>query len=186
MSEETRFRRGSLGLVGIGILSALSSTAIYKGVAVEYVAPFDLATPFVLDTVAAKWLGRWLWAEQIHYVCYVLSLVAAALFALIGGLCLYGSVTGEFFSLERVFGPFAKVGQALGIAHLVGARLLYFAGLLFYVADAVIAFWLESVLRSWFPELRMLMLMNLAFHCVVLVFLLWGFIYETGAEQGHK
>lgn len=178
---ESRFRGGSAWLLIVGVLSALTSTAIYKGIGLKFLAVVSLATPLVLDTVASKLLGGWLWAEQIHYICYIISLVMAAFFGLLGLLCMYGSHTGSFFKIDRLFGPFAKIGSTFGFAHLFGARLLYFSGILLYVLDGLFAFGLESLLRNWFSELRVLVLMNLGFHCLVLVFLTHGFL--AGLER---
>lgn len=181
---EARFRAGSRWFLIVGVLSALASTALYKGVAVKLISMFSLATPMVLDMMLRSIDGRWIWVEELHYYCYVFSLGLAGLFALMGLLSIYASHTGSFLKLERVFGIFAKLGSTVGIAHLVGSRLFYFAGICLYILDGLLAFGLEAVFRSHFSDLRLVVLMNLGFHCLVLMFLSHGFM--AGFERESK
>lgn len=181
---EARFRSGSRWFLIIAALSALASLAFYQGIAWKALGMVSLATPLVLDTAVKTIGGRWLWAEDLQYYCLLLSLALAAVFLLIGVLTSYASHTGAFLKLDRVFGIFARLGGAFGMAHLVGSRLIYFVGVVLYVADGLLAFCLEFFLRNILTDLRVLVLTNLGFHCFVLVFLMYGL--ASGFEKENK
>ncbi len=181
---EQRFRSGSRWFLIVAGLSALASCAFYKGIAWKAFAMVSLATPLVVDAAVKKIGGGWLWAENLHYYTFLFGLALAGLFALLGVLSTYASQTGAFLRLEKVFGVFAVVGRAVGIAHLVGSRLFYFAGVVLYAFDGLLAFCLELCLRNFLTDLRVLVLTNLGFHCVVLVFLLFGLV--AGLERERK
>jgi len=53
------------------------------------------------------------------------------------------------------------------------------------VFDGILALVMENVLRARFDQLHVVILMNLGFHCVMLVFLLHGFVagLETEARS---
>ena len=180
---EQRFRRGSNGFFWIAGLSALGTTALYKGWMFKPIASVCLATPMVLDVIARAIDPR-LFGQQIHYYCYIFSLILAGLFLFLGVLSRFGSHTGRFLRLGAVFGGFARIGSWLGLAHLVGSRLFYFAGIVIYTLDGVLAFAIENLIGSQFTELRLAVLLNLGFHAVMLVQLLYGFV--AGLERESK
>lgn len=181
---EARFRSGSRWFLLVGGLSALGSAAIYKGFTWKVFSTITLAMPVVFDAILRKFGGSWLWAEQFYYYCFVISLVMAAFFALVGVFTSYASHTGAFLKLDRVFGLFARIGSAFGMAHLVGSRLLYFSGMVIYILDGLLAFGLEVLLRSHLADLRIVVLMNLAFHLIVLFFMASGFVMGMERPRG--
>lgn len=181
---EARFRSGSRWFIWIAALSAVASTAAYKGLALKFLGTFSLATPLVAEAVVRKFGGNWLWAEQAYYYSWIFGLALAAIFALIGVISSYASHTGAFLKLDKIFGVFARVGSAMGLAHLVGSRLLYFSGMVIYVLDGLLAFGMEVLLRGYISDLRILVLMNLAFHFAVLCMLCHGFV--AGLERERK
>lgn len=181
---EARFRGGSRWFLLVGALSALGSAAIYKGFSWKVFSTVTLAMPVVFDAVLRKFGGSWLWAEQLYYYCFVISLVMAAFFALVGVFTSYASHTGAFLKLDKVFGLFARIGSTFGMAHLVGSRLLYFSGMVLYIFDGLLAFGLEVLLRGYLTDLRLVVLLNLAFHAVVLFFLASGFV--MGMERARE
>ena len=180
---EGRFRRGSNAFFWIGGLSALGTTALYKGWFVQPIAAVCLAIPMMLD-VMARAIDPRLFGKQIHYYCYIFSLILAAFFLLIGVLSRYGSHTGGFLKVGAMFGGFARLGSWLGVAHLVGSRLFYFAGMVLYTLDGVLAFALENLVGSQFAELRLAVILNLGFHVVMMCMLLYGFL--AGMEREVK
>ena len=177
---ESRFRRGTNAFFWIAALSALGTTALYKGWAARLITMVCLATPMVLE-ILVRAINPRFYGPQIHYYCWVFSLILAALFVVLGILAKYGSHTGRFLRLGTMFGGFAKLGSWLGMAHLVGSRLFYFAGIVLYALDGVLAFVLESLLGNHYTELRLSVLLNLGFHFVMLCQLLYGFL--AGLER---
>ena len=185
---ESRFRKGTNVFFWIAAFSSLGTTALYKGWVAKPVAAVCLATPMVFD-VMARSAPRWM-GTHLHYYCYLFGLILAGLFALLGIFSRFGSHTGSFFKLGAVFGGFAKLGSWLGIAHLVGSRLFYFAGIVLYSLDAILAFALENLLGHQFTDLHMAVLLNLGFHFLMLVQLLYGFVAglerETVVAKGNE
>lgn len=171
---ERRFRSGSNAFFLISGLSALGTSALYYGLNYKPLAAICLATPMVLDVIARAIDPR-LFGQQIHYYCYMFSLALAGLFLILGLLSRFGSHTGSFFKVANLFGSFAKLGKALGIAHLVGSRLFYFTGIVLYTLDGLLAFALENLIGQQFTELRLAVLLNLGVHFVLLCRLLYGF-----------
>lgn len=176
---ERRFRKGTNIFFWIAAFSSLGTTALYKGWVAKPVAAVCLATPMVFD-VFARSAPRWM-GPHLHYYCYIFSLVLAGIFALLGVFSRFGSHTGSYFKLGALFSGFAKIGSWLGIAQLVGSRLFYFAGIILYTLDGVLAFALENLLGHQFTELHVAVLLNLGFHFLMLVQLLYGFV--AGLER---
>ena len=80
---EHQFRRGTNTFFWIGALSALGTSALYHGFTYQPVGALCLATPMVLDVVVRAIDPR-LFGQQIHYYCYMFSLILAAVFVLLG------------------------------------------------------------------------------------------------------
>ena len=182
---EGRFRTGSNAFFWISGLSALGTTALYKGWVFRPIAAICLATPMVLD-VLARSISRRFYGPQIHYYCWIFGLILAAILAAIGILAKYGSHTGKFLKLAPMFGGFAKLGSLLGMAHLVGSRLFYFAGIVLYTLDGVFAFALENLIGHQYTQLRLAVLLNLGFHFLMLCQLLFGFVAGLEKEASPK
>ncbi len=163
----------------------MGSAAIYKGLSWKVFSTITLATPVVFDAILRKFGGSWLWAEQLYYYAFVASLIMAAFFALVGVFTSYASHTGGFLKLDKVFGLFARIGSAFGMAHLVGSRLLYFTGMVLYILDGLLAFGMEVLLRRYLTDLRLVVLLNLAFHALVLVFMASGFVMGMERPRGE-
>lgn len=177
---EARFRRGSNFFILIGLLSAMANTLLYWGMTYKPIKVFCLAIPVVLDTVV-RVIDRRLWGEELHYYCYVFGMVLSGIFLLLGMASKFTSHTGTFLKLSSYLKGFATLGRLAGMTNLVGSRLFYFVGIVLYVFDGILALVMENVLSAQFTELRMIILMNLGFHCALLAFLLHGFV--AGLEK---
>jgi hypothetical protein len=177
---EARFRRGSNAFILIGLISAIGNTLLYHGFVHKSISMFCLAIPVVLDTVVRVVDPR-LWGQELHYYCYVFGMILSAVFLLLGLLSKATSHTGTVLKLSSWLRPLAGLARFLGMAQLVGSRLFYFVGIVLYVFDGLLALVMENVLRAHFTELRMVILGNLAFHCVLLIHLLYGFV--NGMER---
>lgn len=177
---EARFRRGSNALVFIGVISALGNTLLYNGFTHKLIGLFCLAIPVVLDTVVRAVPPR-LWGAELHYYCYMFGMILSGLFLLLGILSKATSHTGTILKLSSWLNPLARVARFLGMTQLVGSRLFYFAGMILYVFDGVLALLMENVLHNRFDELRLVILGNLGFHFVLLVYMLYGFL--AGMER---
>ena len=177
---ESRFRRGSNFFILVGIVSAVANSLLYFGFNFKPIKIFCLAIPVVLDTVVRVLPPR-LWGEELHYYSYVFGLVLSAIFVLLGMASKFTSHTGTFLKLSSYLRGFARLGRFAGMTQLVGSRLFYFVGIVLYVFDGILALVMENVLSAKFSELRVIILMNLGFHCVMLVFMLYGFL--AGLEK---
>lgn len=177
---EARFRRGSNAFVLVGGISALANTLMYNGFTYKVISLFCLAIPVVLDTVVRAVPPR-LWGAELHYYCYMFSMILSGLFLVLGLLSKATSHTGTILKLSSWLNPLARLGRFLGMAQLVGSRLFYFVGIVLYAFDGILALIMENVLHERFDELRLLILGNLGFHCVVLAYLLYGFF--AGMER---
>lgn len=178
---EARFRRGSNAFIAVGLLSALANSLLYSGVKVLPIKVFCLAVPVVLDT-AVRLVDPRLWGAELHYYCYLFGLILSGLFLLLGILSKFSSHTGTFLKLTSRLRGLSGVRTFLGRAQLAGSRLFYFLGIVLYVADAVLALLMENFLHGRFDELRLVILLNLGFHCLVLVVLLHGFVAGMESE----
>jgi hypothetical protein len=178
---EARFRRGSNFLILIGLLSAACHSLLYFGFTYRPVTIFCLAIPVVLDTVV-RVIDPRLWGQELHYYCYIFGLILSGVFLLLGMASKFSSHTGTFFKLGSFMHGFKRLGSWAGAAQLVGSRLFYFVGIVLYIFDGVLALVMENVLRANFSQLRVLVLMNLGFHCVILTFLLYGFVAGLESE----
>lgn len=179
---EARFRRGSNFFVLVGLMSALSNTLLYWGFNFKFIKIFCLAIPVVLDTVVRVLPPR-LWGEELHYYSYIFGLVLSGIFLVLGMASKFTSHTGTFLKLSSYLKGFARLGQLAGMTQLVGSRLFYFVGIVLYVFDGILALVMENVLSAKFSELRVIILSNLGFHCLMLVFLLHGFMAGLEAES---
>ena len=179
---EARFRRGSNFLILIGLLSAACNSLLYFGFTWKPVTIFCLAIPVVLDTVV-RVLDPRLWGQELHYYCYIFGLVLSALFVLLGMASKFTSHSGTFFKLGSFVHGLKRLGSWAGGAQLLGSRLFYFVGIVLYILDGVLALVMENFLRANFDQLRIMVLMNLGFHCLVLVFLLHGFVAGLESES---
>ncbi|MBS2040151.1 hypothetical protein JST97_34510 [bacterium] len=178
---ESRFRRGSNFLILVGLLSAISHSLLYFGFTYRPVTIFCLAIPVVLDTVVRVVDPR-LWGQELHYYCYIFGLILSGIFVLLGLASKFSSHSGTFFKLGSFMHGFKRLGRWAGGAQLVGSRLFYFVGIVLYIFDGVLALMMENFLRANFSQLRVLVLMNLGFHCLILVFLLYGFVAGLESE----
>lgn len=178
---ESRFRRGSNFLILIGLLSAISNSLLYFGFTWRPVTIFCLAIPVVLDTVVRVVDPR-LWGQELHYYCWIFGLILSGLFVLLGMASKFTSHTGTFFKLGSFMSGLKRLGSWAGGAQLLGSRLFYFVGIVLYVLDGALALVMENFLRANFDQLRIMVLMNIGFHCLVLVFLLHGFVAGLESE----
>ena len=178
---EARFRRGSNFFILIGLLSAIANSMLYFGFTYKPVTIFCLAIPVVLDTVVRVVDPR-LWGQELHYYCYIFGLILSGVFLLLGMASKFSSHTGTFFKLGSFIRGLNALGRWAGGAQLVGSRLFYFVGIVLYIFDGVLALVMENFLRANFDQLRILILMNLGFHCVILMFLLHGFVAGLESE----
>jgi hypothetical protein len=183
VSIEKNFRRGSNGFLLIAILSAACSTALYQGFGFQMIRAFCLATPMVLEAVARSVDPRY-FGSELRYYCWVFSLAVAGLVASLGLLSRYASHAGVVLKLSNLFKGFARFGNFLGIAHLVGARLFYFVGVVLYTLDGVGAIFLENLVSWHLKDLKLIVMMNLGFHFVMLAYLLYGFV--AGFEKSEN
>ncbi|MBT9583099.1 hypothetical protein IV102_07110 [bacterium] len=179
---EARFRRGSNFFILVGLFSALANTLLYWGFNFKAIKIFCLAIPVVLDTVVRVLPPR-LWGEELHYYSYIFGLVLSGIFLLLGMASKFTSHTGTFLKFSSYLKPFASLGRFAGMTQLVGSRLFYFVGIILYAFDGILALVMENVLSAKFTDLRVIILMNLGFHCCVLVFLLYGFLAGLEAED---
>lgn len=179
---EARFRRGSNVIVGVGLLSALANSLLYWGLNLTPIKIFCLAIPVVLDTVVRVVDPR-LWGQELHYYCYLFGLILSGLLLLLGIASKFTSHSGTFFKLSSYLRGFARLGRFVGVAQLVGSRLFYFVGIILYFFDGLLALLMESFLRSHFDELRLVVLGNLAFHCLALTWMLYGFVAGLEGEE---
>jgi hypothetical protein len=180
---EARFRQGSNAFIFVGLLSALGNSLLYWGYTYKPISILCLAIPVVLDTVV-RVIDPRLWGQELHYYCYMFGLILSGLFLLLGMLSKFTSHSGAFLKLSSWFRGFATLGRWLGMAQLAGSRLFYFVGIVLYVFDGVLALLMENILRDHFSELRLVILMNLGFHCIVLCWLLFGFM--AGLERESR
>lgn len=178
---EARFRRGSNAFIAIGLLSAIANCLLYFGFTYRPITVFCLAIPVVLDTVVRVVDPR-LWGQELHYYCFVFGLILSGLFLLLGILSKFTSHTGSFLKMTSLVRGLSGVRRVLGGAQLVGSRLFYFIGIVLYILDGLLALVMENFLHSHFSELRVTILMNLGFHCLVLVYLLHGFVAGLESE----
>lgn len=178
---EHQFRRGTNTFFWIGALSALGTSALYHGFTYQPVGALCLATPMVLDVVVRAIDPR-LFGQQIHYYCYMFSLILAAVFVLLGLLSRFSSHTGAFLKLSSWFRSFAKIGNWLGMANLAGSRLFYFTGMVLYTLDGGLAFLLENLIGHQFTELKLAVMLNLAVHFIFMSRLLYGFALGFSRE----
>ena len=178
---EARFRRGSNFFVLIGLLSAVANTLLYFGFNYKPITIFCLAIPVVLDTVV-RIIDPRLWGQELHYYCYMFGLILSGIFVLLGMASKFTSHTGALLKMSTLLKGFARLGRFAGMAQLVGSRLFYFVGIVLYVFDGILAVVMENVLRARFDQLHVVILMNLGFHCVMLVFLLHGFVAGLESE----
>lgn len=179
---EARFRRGSNAFILIGLLSALTNSLLYFGLTYKPVAMFCLAIPVVLDTVVRVVDPR-LWGQELHYYCYMFGLIFSGLFLLLGIFSKFTSHTGSFLKVTSRVRVLSGLRRLLGGAQLAGSRVFYFAGIVLYVLDGFLALLMENVLHAQFSELRLTILLNLGFHCLVLVYLLFGFVAGLESES---
>jgi len=161
----------------VGGLSALATTAFYKGWLMKPLMAMSLSLPMLVDQSLAMLPSRIPYKEAIQYYGTLFGWAVAALFILVGVLSKYGSHTGAFLRLGGLFGSFARLGSFLGLAHLVGSRLFYFVGIVLYILDGALGFALEALLRSLhITKFHTVTQWNLGFHACILMLLLWGFL----------
>lgn len=175
---EARFRRGTNALLGVGVLSGIGNALLYSGLAPKSVGVVCLAIPVVLDTVVRVVDPR-LWGHELHYYCFIFSLLLSGVFVLLGLACKLGSHGGATLAVKK-----QGVMKSLGNTQLFGSRLAYVVGIALYVLDGALALVMESFLRTHFDELRVLVLANLGFHCLVLSYLGWNFAASLTKEAG--
>jgi hypothetical protein len=180
---EARFRRGSNALVLVGLLAAACHTLLYWGFTLKPVKIFCLAIPLVLDTVVRVVDPR-LWGQELHYYCYLFGMILSGLFLVLGFASKFTSHSGTLFRVGSYLRGLKGLGRFVGSAQLMGSRVFYFAGIVLYFFDGLLALVMENVLRAHFTELRLLILTNLGFHCLVLSYLLFGFV--AGLESEAK
>ena len=182
-SNDRRFRRGSLALLFVSVLSAASTGALYAGFQIPFLYMTSLAVPVVTDIALQTFFSGWIWMEKVRYYWFLGATVLATILALIGflsaGISFSGDVCHRSFagrSLNRVF-------SAFGLAQRVSARALSAFGILFYLLDVVVSIIMVLVSPQTFTPYYFFLMGNLLLHFVVLSFLGFSFTASVGGGR---
>ncbi len=175
---ERRFRRGALLLLLVSALGAASVAAIYNELRHPAIYVFSLALPVVTDIAIETFFSGWIWMEKVRYYWFLVSMGVAAVFAVIGILCLTISLSGSVFSNSFAGRQLGRFFQALGTAQLLSARALSAFGILFYLLDGLLAAGLVFVFPQTFQPLYLALMFNLLLHLLVLASL--GYFFSAG------
>jgi hypothetical protein len=183
--NEKRFRRGTLLLLLVSLLSAGSTAAIYYGMKSPLFYTTSLAVPVVTDIALQTFFAGWIFMEKVRYYWFIASLVLAAGLGAIGLLATGISLSGHAFHGSFAGRSINKLFSAFGMAQLLSARALSAFGLLFYLLDAVISVALVLAIPQTFTPYYFFLMANLLLHFAVLTFLGYSFSARVGGREAE-
>lgn len=181
--NESRFRKGSILLFLVSLLSAGSTAGLYYGTKTPILYATTFAVPVVTDIAIQAFFAGWIFMEKVRYYWF---LVSVALAAVLGALALIStgiSLLGNTFHKSFAGRSIGKIFSAFGIAQLLSSRALAIVGLMFYLLDAVVSVALVLAMPQTFTPYYLFLMANLLLHLVVLTYLGYCFSARVGGGQ---
>lgn len=181
--NESRFRRGTILLFLVSLLSAGSTAALYYGTESPFLYATTFAVPVVSDIVLQAFFAGWIMLEKVRYYWFLASVFLAAALGAIALVSTGISLLGNTFHKSFAGRSIGKLFSAFGMAQLLSARALAVFGLMLYLMDAVVSVALVLALPQTFTTYYLFLMANLLLHLVVLTYLGYCFSARVGGGR---